>query len=988
MVAVLMILFPFVVSAQTGSQTCLSSGYTIEAINGIFTDEAHAGDNKVALQKYFPKTYHNEPLTIDFLLNQTHKALDLTDVAIQKTFEGVDMWDTDFLKILTDASAQVKTQKLLIVSHSQGNFYGNNFYKVVTDDGDVSKNSIGVYGVASPASSVAGEGRHLTSSTDKVIAFLVGNMLPGTIAPTNDTIGYKWADDPMGHDFAKVYLEYRPQKIIDDIKWSLDKLSLDPTRSENTPCINPPKELSTLVKIVKPVVYSADFAIATGSVGLTIIKNGINSVNLAISNVENRFFFAIGATLFSFVMAPADVTNNSASVILATQVTPTPVVANSKSLAAVNNPTSTVNKAETTPANPIPKAKLSPPKLVFVGIPSTGSSFGSGEPAQVLAVQVIIPETNEATTTGEVVLRTTGRALDAPVVSAPQCAQSLATDGCLLATTTVHFEWPAVAGADHYLINKNSTFATTTDTALDITIKDFSDYTFEVVAVDADGQPSDTSTQVISVATIPIAINEIAWMGTVASPNDEWFEIKNNTSRTIDLSQWEFSAKNNSPRVVLKGEILSHAYIIFERTDDTAVKDVKAHATTTGAFDNTKGDQLSLSRDSVIFDQTPDGAWVAGYNSTTSRQTMERFSSRELGIDPANWGTNLGYIKNGTDAKDNPIEGTPGEQNSVSTLINKGQDITSDFTLTADEEQYVVPNSVWVDASSTLTIEPGVTISFLDDSSEYFGYIVVNGEIDARGTTEKPIVFNSFSEKQAGVLYIDNATGTSTFEYTSFENIARAIDIRGGTLEISDSNFINTNGGVESYGPETEVLIENTHFESSTSDTIGAYGSTVRISSSTITNQLDGDAIGIYSGGSLAMSSSTIDGVVDGDGIYAYDSAIFIASSTVRNTENTAISLAYSTTTISNTVVQGGELNDWTIGIEVYHGTATITDTTVSGFNEVSGIGVSEPTFPVVISSGEISGNAMGIEMYPADSVVISGVSMHDNVEDVVVWTD
>lgn len=507
-----------------------------------------------------------------------------------------------------------------------------------------------------------------------------------------------------------------------------------------------------------------------------------------------------------------------------------------------------------------------------------------------------------------------------------------------------------------------------------------------MVAIDAEGNPSATSTQKVSVATIPIAINEIAWMGTAASPNDEWFEIKNNTGYTIDLSQWELNAKDGTPHVKLAGTIKPHEYLIFERTDNNVVADREAHQIYTGALGNS-GEQLNLSHASTTMDQTPDVEWVAGENSTTTKKTMERYSSRESGANPENWGTNLGYIKNGTDADGNSIEGTPGEQNSVSTLINKGQDITEDFTLTADEERYVVPNAVWVDASSTLTIEPGVTISFLDDSYGHSGYFVVKGEIDAQGTSEKPVAFNSFSEKQAGGIWVSNNTGTSTFEHAHFEDIGSPIVVSGGTLEIRDSEFINTDGGVESYGTSTLVFIENTNFASSTSDTIGAYGSTVHIASSTITNQLDDDAIGIYNGASLVMESSIIDGVIDSNGIYSYRSTLNIASSTINNTDGAALSLAYSTTTITNTTVQGGELSDWTIGIEVYRGTATITDTTVSGFTDGLGIDVSKPTAPVLISGGEISGNDIGVGIYPAGSAVVSqDVFMHDNVEDVVVW--
>lgn len=285
---------------------CLKEGYTIETVNGIFTDEIGAKKNSDALKYYFEKTYNGEPLTIDFLLNKTNSVLDVTDTAIQKTFEGVNMWDPDFLKILSDASSQVKTQKLLVVSHSQGNFYANNFYKVVTDNGDVSKKSIGVYGVASPASYVAGDGRHLTSSTDKVIAFLVENVLFGDIAPINDTIDYKWADDSgKGHGFSQIYLKYRPQEIVDDIRWSLDKLSLDPARSENALCISPPKELSTLVNIVRPAVYAVETVLVSGVSIATTAKNisvgtTVGTYHLAVNTAVWTYDTAVATTVWIY----------------------------------------------------------------------------------------------------------------------------------------------------------------------------------------------------------------------------------------------------------------------------------------------------------------------------------------------------------------------------------------------------------------------------------------------------------------------------------------------------------------------------------------------------------------------------------------------------------------------------------------------------------------------------------------------------------------
>jgi len=328
---------------STFAASCSVSGYTITTINGIFTDESRASSNADALVNYLGKTYRGETLNVKYLLNKTHKALDLTDVVVQKTFEGVNIGDPDFIKILNDASAQVKTQKILLVAHSQGNFYANNFYKVVTDDGDVPGQSIGVYSIATPAAYVAGTGKYLTSDTDTVIN-LARNVLPGTILPAFDSIDYLESDDSgRGHGFREIYLMYRPKKIIEDIKWSLDRLSVDPSRSEDTVCINPPKALATSEKITRAIVYPLDLTVATGAVALTAIKSAtittmIFAYHTAVATaiwtyntgvVTAKFIgdttVAVASTVYDAVtgvLSDNSVANNNiASVILAAQTT-------------------------------------------------------------------------------------------------------------------------------------------------------------------------------------------------------------------------------------------------------------------------------------------------------------------------------------------------------------------------------------------------------------------------------------------------------------------------------------------------------------------------------------------------------------------------------------------------------------------------------------------------------------------------------------------
>ena len=1012
-IIITVLLLPLISVAQVSNTTCAKKGYTIVTINGIFTKEEGvdgAKANRQALEDRLATIYLGEELIVDYLYNPTHGlfgVIDLTDVAIQKTFESVDMQDPDFLKILNAASTQVKTQKVLLVAHSQGNFYANNFYKAVTDSGDVSTKSIGVYGVATPASYVAGNGIYRTSATDTVIN-RARYVLPGTFLPSNDSISYKESDDSgHGHGFREIYLEYRGEEIKKEVEQSLGKLSSDPSRSENTPCLNPPQKLSTFEKTVSPVVYVVDSVVASTVVIGTMAKNTVIPIavgtyhitvntavwtyntsvavavwtydtTLAIGKFVGNTVVSAGSFMYNAVTSSFSnglvASNNSATVILATL--PTQTLSSVPAKTQVVTTTQTQNTESPVAKSPQPQTVFvfepkvqtgdSAPKLVFVGVLSVG---GGGAPPQV-APQVLGVTTvaeNEVLVEDVVdeLAESAGAAKAAPALSAPQCAQTLATDGCLLATTTVHFEWSAVSGAAYYALNKNGAYATTTDTVLDLTIKDFSDYTLEVSAVDAGGNPSAASTQIVSVATIPLAINEIAWMGTVASPNDEWFEIKNNTGHTIDLAQWALNAKDGAPHVALNGTIAPRAYIVFERTDNTAITDVEMHQTYTGALGNA-GEQLNLSYASTTFDQTPeiidDGAWVAGYNSTTTRKTMERYSSREIGTDPTNWGTNLGYIKNGTDAKDNPIDGTPSAQNSVSTLINKGQDIIEDFTLTADEESYVIARDIFVSASSTLTVEPGVEIRFFEENWWNPARLDVEGVLVVRGIAENPVRISSFSDSAVGSIELFG-DATSTIDYAQIERTDGVNAYDGGALIITNSDFNENNVAV------------------------GAYlGARVTVASSTITNTLDNNAIGVYDGAMMTIASTTIDGVPDGSGVAVYDGTLSIASSTIKNVSDSGISLIDATSTIANVVIENAE---W-VGIDIYGGTATITDTTISGVDGWAGISITSPSEPVVINGGEVTGNTpFGISM-DAGSVVLTGVSVNDNgeseVDNIIIW--
>lgn len=123
------------------------------------------------------------------------------------------------------------------------------------------------------------------------------------------------------------------------------------------------------------------------------------------------------------------------------------------------------------------------------------------------------------------------------------------------------------------------------------------------------------------VSQAAVTINEVAWMGSVDSPNDEWIELYNDGSAT-DLTGWTLS-DGVSFSVTLSGTIASGAYAVLERTDDTSAPG-SAFLIYTGALPNS-GATLTLRRtDGGIEDQVAGGTdWQAIGGDNTTKDTAQ-----------------------------------------------------------------------------------------------------------------------------------------------------------------------------------------------------------------------------------------------------------------------------------------------------------------------------------------------------------------------------
>ena len=140
----------------------------------------------------------------------------------------------------------------------------------------------------------------------------------------------------------------------------------------------------------------------------------------------------------------------------------------------------------------------------------------------------------------------------------------------------------------------------------------------------------------------PVVINEIAWMGTKASANDEWVELKNVSTSTISMGGWELVNQSEKIKVIFKSgaKIGADGFYLLERGSADFLTGIKADTFFTGSLKN-NGDSFRLfDKDCGLIDEVmASSGWPAGDNVT--KRTMERndktlgwYTSKEIGGTP------------------------------------------------------------------------------------------------------------------------------------------------------------------------------------------------------------------------------------------------------------------------------------------------------------------------------------------------------------------
>jgi hypothetical protein len=209
--------------------------------------------------------------------------------------------------------------------------------------------------------------------------------------------------------------------------------------------------------------------------------------------------------------------------------------------------------------------------------------------------------------------------------------------------------------------------------------------------------------QVIS--SYNVIINEVAWMGSENSANDEWIELKNISNADINLKGWSLRDKEDQINIVFENiTVPKDGFLLLERTDDSSVSFKIADLIYKGSLSNSEEelylfDNLCQLKDFV----SGNPKWLAGDNG--ARKTMER------NTDLTNWHTYSG-------SKINNIWGTPRGINSdeiiapidnhssfSSAIFSGGADIPitycSQSNLSAADTSKVIINEIaWMGAEN------------------------------------------------------------------------------------------------------------------------------------------------------------------------------------------------------------------------------------------------------------------------------------------------
>ncbi len=773
------------------ASSCNSLGFTVIYVNGILTNKRDAQDDTYFLKTKFEKNIGKSDVAFINGYNESHigGAGDLIESASQLLGSSYSNYDRD--TILLQIHPEVTTRKILLVGHSQGTFYTNEIYNYLIANGET-KESVGVYNIATPASFVSGDGAYLTSENDKVInavrvaAEKIGAKQPLTANISIPLTTEEAADSFGGHSFSGVYLANDSVRIVYDAESALKKLlsgevsnlagtdsataTAGQASSPQAGCFTPPaKGLTYYAK--KSVFAFADTAAegavaANGTlsaVGETAYSGSLAAVSAVGTGVKNTF---------AVIQSAGEKSANAVAQVL-------------------NLMGGTVSSAIETAGGKLKSASV---------IDSLGGVFSSvtGDNLKLAAI-IDLGEDN----------------LDVPLSGTWQKNNLAARDDFDASLENSEFinvqdfandtqdedSAERIANAKKTTANPSTTAtagrASSGQTAANSNSAGVSvgsgqgEVTVQQCKYSDGGAPTRQK----------LIFNEVAWMGGTASANDEWVELKNISGGALDVSGWQVLDKNEDIKVTLANgtKMSAGGFYLLERTDDSSVPGIAAGSVYAGALSNSdEGLRLFDNNCNLVDEVLASPSWPAG--ESASRRTMERSSTGSLqGGADLSW-----HAYNGSG--ENNIWGTPKSDNTIPTSTGVGT-TTSDAPVGAGDNVGADNNAL-----ANLLISEVQTTGGTGQSDNEF--------VELYNPNDSAVDLSALPLK----LHIRNSSGTDSHKTLTLINTA--IPAKGyfligpsagyagaasldATYSASSGNKLVNNGGVyisKSVTADTDVL--------------------------------------------------------------------------------------------------------------------------------------------------------------------------------------
>jgi len=258
---------------------------------------------------------------------------------------------------------------------------------------------------------------------------------------------------------------------------------------------------------------------------------------------------------------------------------------------------------------------------------------------------------------------------------------------------------------------------------------------------------SFNSTNYISGKTV--ILNEVAWMGSPHSSNDEWIELKNLTDQNINLSQWQIISKTSNIKIIFPSNAVlpAHGFYLLERTDDTSAPYTIADLIYTGSLNNTNDGLRLFNNQCLLADEViANSDWPAG--DASSKRSMERgndltwhtysynssynnlFSTPKVENSPSGWQTPVGgggspsSITTTTQTTSSSTSTTTTKINTTTTNSTSSTTITTTTTLPQcngtvleNEPQVILNEIAWMGSSSQFSNDEWIELKNISDTS-------------------------------------------------------------------------------------------------------------------------------------------------------------------------------------------------------------------------------------------------------------------------------